>query len=99
MGTFALLAQIQTVGHVASSLADLIVPLVAIAIPIVAIMLSHQRKMAQMYLERQTAQPSAEIQSLRQEIRELKALVHEQTIALDNALRPTPDTIRERVGA
>ena len=74
--------------------------LMTLGIPIVAIMTSHQRKMARMFQEnaRQGAS-SPETQMLRDEVRELKSLVHQQAIALDNLVRPTPSEtrIQERV--
>ncbi len=69
--------------------------------PIIAILTSHQRKMAQIFQETQrNAVGNPEMQGLRQEIRELKELVHQQAITLDNIARPLPseDRLRERVG-
>ena len=70
-------------------------------IPIVAILTSHQRKMAMILHEnaRATA-PNAEAQMLREEIQELKALVHQQSIALDSLARPLPasERVEQRVG-
>ena len=69
-------------------------------IPIVAILTSHQRKMAAILHQNQQTMPNPETQMLRQEIRELKALVHQQAIAVDSLARPLPneDRIQERVG-
>lgn len=77
----------------------LVTIIMVFAIPIVAIMLGHQRKMAELYAQRHTQEPNADIQALRQEIGELKALVHEQTIALDGIARPVPDAtpLHERI--
>lgn len=53
--------------------------------PIVAILTAHQRKMAQIIHENQRNQlPNPETQALREEIRELRSLVHQQAIAMDN---------------
>lgn len=59
--------------------------------PIIAILTTHQRKMAELMRSQQSL-PAAnpETQALRQEIRELKQLVHEQSIAIDNLARPLP---------
>ena len=75
--------------------------LMTLGIPIVAILASHQRKMAKMLHEQaqQRGALSPETQALREEVRELKALVHQQTIALDGLARPRPaDRIAERMG-
>ena len=85
------------------------VPIIAIVctvgiplmIPIVAILASHQRKMAELY--RQGApgqQPDAQTQyriaQLEGEVSRLRELVHEQTIALDSmrSLPGPPDVPR-----
>ena len=60
----------------------LFIPIVALLIPIVAILVSHQQKMAQLYHKSPIDSP--EVNSLRQEIAELKTLVHNQAITLDN---------------
>jgi hypothetical protein len=69
--------------------------------PLIAMLLRHQRKMAEMFHQQALAAgaPNAETQELRNEIRELKALVHQQTIALDNLNRPLPshDRLQETV--
>lgn len=81
---------------------DILVPLLVFGIPIIAILTSHQRKMAQIFHEnaRQAGTVVSETQMLREEIRELKTLVHQQAIALDNLARPLPTETRlqERVG-
>jgi hypothetical protein len=58
------------------------IPLTALMIPIVVVLTKHQQKMAEI-LNRNTGD-HAVINGLRQEIAEIKALVHHQTIALDN---------------
>jgi hypothetical protein len=73
-----------------------IIPVLAIlmifGIPIIAILTSHQQKMAKLFAENhQIANlPNPETQALRAEVRELKELVLQQTIALDNLHRPLP---------
>lgn len=63
----------------------ILVPIVALMIPIVAILTTHQRRMAEIIHSNQQNQlPNPEVESLRQEIRELKSLVHQQAIAVDN---------------
>ncbi len=74
-----------------------LIPIVAIVcaigvplmIPIVAIMAAHQRKMAELYRQGGPAgQPDAgtlaRVGQLEAEVAQLRELVHEQTIALDN---------------
>jgi len=60
----------------------LMIPIVALLIPIVAIMSSHQQKMAMMF--RTNAASDGELQQLRMEIQELKSLVHQQALMMDN---------------
>jgi len=77
-------------------MAGLIVPVVIFMIPIIAILTSHQRKMAE--LMRPSGQPVDarvvyEIEALRREVTELKTLLHQQAIAIDNiAPRLAPPT-------
>ena len=59
----------------------LFIPVIALMIPIVAILVSHQQKMAQLY---HRGPDNQEINALRNDIAELKSLVHTQAIALDN---------------
>lgn len=80
-----------------------IVPICVLMIPIVGILTRHQQKMAEI-LNRGSADHN-EITSLRRELADLKALVHQQTITLDNlagtqrALNTPPPTpqIAERL--
>ncbi len=62
--------------------------LVAVALifglPIVAVLTSHQQKMAAIIHGRNQGQNPAEIDALRHEVNELKQLVHQQTIVTDN---------------
>jgi hypothetical protein len=62
----------------------IIVPILVFMIPIIAILTSHQRKMAEIYAHQAHVQPNPEIAALRQEIQELKQLIHQQAIAMDN---------------
>ena len=59
------------------------VPLGVIAIPIVAMFNAHQRKMAEIIHKGQSV-PAGELEAIRQELRELRGLVNQQTIALDD---------------
>lgn len=66
------------------------IPIVAIvatfSVPVIAILVHHQRKMAEL-IHRQHPQPmlaTPEIDALRREVAELKHLVQQQTIALDD---------------
>jgi hypothetical protein len=84
---------------------DDIGPIVAIVMifgtPIIAILTSHQRKMAELFRSQPPTQlANPETMALREEIRELKELVHQQAIAIDNMNRPVPmePRIHERVG-
>ena len=95
-----LVGQVSVSGFNMDNLADLIVPIMALLIPIVAIMASHQRKMAEIFAQRQSNVPNPEIQGLREEIGELKALVHQQAIMVDNLVSlPKRENLEERVKA
>lgn len=58
------------------------IPLAALMIPIVAVLTNHQQKMAQIL--NSNAGDHTELAALRQEIAELKGLVHQQAISIDN---------------
>ena len=68
----------------------LLIPIVAIVvpmlIPIVAILTKHQHRMAMLYRENSSVDRATmtEIQAMREEMRQLRALVHQQTIAMDD---------------
>ncbi|MFZ4508399.1 MAG: hypothetical protein ACOYON_11960 [Fimbriimonas sp.] len=68
----------------------LLIPVFALAIPIVAILTQHQRKMAEIMQGKKPTEDfafgnrDAEVQALRQELYELKQLIHQQSIAIDN---------------
>lgn len=62
------------------------IPLLALMIPIVAILTYHQRKMAEIIHLRQAELPSAtqeEVERLRREVAELTQRLHAQAIELD----------------
>ncbi len=78
---------------------DNLIPIMAVglplSIPIIAILTHHQRKMAEIYAGRNQAdstQLHAEVARLREEVRELRATVHEQMIALDGVSQLTSST-------
>jgi len=66
----------------------LLIPICALMIPIVAILTTHQRRMAELiHGSRQNAISSTELEMLRREVQELKQIVHQQTIAMDGINR------------
>jgi len=71
-----------------------------VVLPLVAVLTHHQRKMAELvHRNHGQAQASQEISALRQEIYELKQLIHQQAIALDSyASRTTESTERTLTG-
>lgn len=75
------------------------IPIVIFAIPIVAILTSHQQKMAKLL---HGGQQNDSVEALRREVAELKSLVYQQSIAIDNLVavqtRPVSD-VRERISA
>lgn len=62
----------------------LAIPILVFMIPIIAILTAHQRKMAEIYAQQGLRQHDPEIAALRQEVHELKTLIHQQAIAMDN---------------
>jgi hypothetical protein len=65
----------------------LLIPILIFIIPILAILTAHQRKMAEIIHNGQAQQSyNPEVGLLRQDLSELKALVHQQAIALDSLL-------------
>lgn len=82
----------------------LFIPILALIIPIVAILTKHQQQMAAI-LNKQGNAETEDVAQLRRELSEVKALLQNQTIALDNlsghkelqSPPPTP-TIEQRLG-
>lgn len=75
----------------------LLIPIIIFMIPIVAILTNHQRKMAELlHGSRQNSLPSPEVDALRREVQELKQIVHQQTIAIDNLRQLPPSVVTER---
>jgi hypothetical protein len=66
------------------NVSPILIPLVIFMIPIIAILTSHQRKMAELYVQQARTQGDPEIAALRQEMQELKSLIHQQAIAIDS---------------
>lgn len=63
----------------------LMIPIIIMMIPIVAILTKHQRDMATLYHNRNSQQAgSAEVEALRRQVEELRQLVAQQTLALDD---------------
>jgi uncharacterized membrane protein (DUF106 family) len=60
-----------------------LIPIIALMIPIVKMLVSHQQKMAEIIHGTANRQSDVEVAQLRQEVYELKQLVHQQMIALD----------------
>ena len=79
-----------------NDIAAVVVPAMVFAIPIVAIVTSHQRKLAEIAAQNRSQVPNADVQALRQEIGELKALVHQQAIMVDTLDSAPKPTIEER---
>jgi hypothetical protein len=77
------------------------IPITALMIPIVAILTTHQRRMAELYHSRnpQMDQHAAmQMEAMRREMAELKTLIHQQAIAIDNlAPRLTPPSVTDRM--
>jgi hypothetical protein len=86
------------------------IPIIALLIPIVVILTKHQQKMAELLRgsSQQLHQPS-ELAELRREISDLKQVVSQQAIAMDDFLSSqaklrsappeVPDEIRNRLGS
>lgn len=80
------------------------IPIIIFLIPIVAILTSHQRKMAEIYQNKNTqADPNLmhEMHQIKAELAQLRQLVGDQTIALDNLQSRQanlPEHLSSRVG-
>ena len=81
-----------------------LIPLAGILCGIVAVLTGHQRKMAEI-IHRGNPNAGVEVEALRQEVRELRTLVNQQTIALDDLRRsqiapaPQQTDVQSRLGA
>jgi hypothetical protein len=75
-----------------------LIPIVLFMIPIVWILTYHQRKMAElMHGSGSNALPNPEINELRREVQELKQVVHQQTIAIDNLKALPSGAMKDRL--
>lgn len=65
-----------------------LIPIIIFLIPIIAILTNHQRKMAELiHGSKGNPNSAGEIEALRREVQELKQVVHQQTLAIDNISR------------
>lgn len=86
------------VGEIIAIVAVFGIPIIFLMIPIVAILTSHQQKMARLMRER-----APQNNGLEEEVRELRQLLHQQTIALDDvrkkldSLGPRSEDVGERL--
>jgi Mg2+/Co2+ transporter CorB len=78
-----------------------IVCLPALIVPIVAMLIKHQQQMAKL-LGANSAQASSDSQALKEELYQLKGIVHQQSILLDDLQRKSltegPPRFQERAG-
>ena len=63
---------------------------VVFLIPIIAILTSHQQKMARIFRENQSAGETNEVAALRAEVARLTQAVHQNTIAIDSLAQRQP---------
>lgn len=70
-----------------AGIAILLVVLLVFLIPIIAILSEHQQKMARIMRDTREDGTADEVRALREDIRELKALVHESVIAADGRVQ------------
>jgi hypothetical protein len=66
----------------------LLIPILALLLPVVALLVKHQHDMAKIIHAQPLTNPD-EIVALRQEVAELRQLMHQQAIALDSISRST----------
>lgn len=87
----------------------LLIPITALMIPIVAILTMHQRKMAEMMRQRHQQESPHEIAAIKHELQELRQLVNQQAIQMDDFLTaqrqlsatppPAPNDLQNRIGS
>ena len=78
----------------------LMIPIIALIIPIVVILTNHQRKMAEI-IHQSRQLPTGEFDAIRQELREMRMLMNQHTIALDD-MRSKPamqNDVQQRLGS
>lgn len=103
-----LLPSMADIGDVFPILA-LLIPITIFMIPIVAILTHHQRKMAELMRHRAPQAAPDELAEMRREMQELKQLVAQQTIQMDDFLSnqrrlsvsppPVPHDLQSRIGS
>lgn len=85
----------------------LMIPITALLIPIVAILTQHQRRMAEI-MRQQAPQGVHEMHELRREVAQLKEIVNQQAIQMDDFLTkqgqlmappPAPQNLHERLNS
>lgn len=78
---------------------------ILLLIPLVAILTTHQRKMAELLHGKRGQLPNPDVDFLRKEVAEVRELLHQQMIAIDNLTRTgasmnghtSDDTVRNRL--
>lgn len=101
---------LQTIAamSIGETLAAVLVPLTFLMIPLVAILTSHQRKMALLMRQDVQHHHPNEIAELRRDVQQLKEIVSQQAIQMDdflsrqarlNAPPPAPAELRDRLGS
>jgi hypothetical protein len=81
----------------------LMIPIIALIIPIVVILTGHQRKMAEI-IHKGNSLPQNDLESIKQELTSMRMQMNQQTIALDDlrsktASLPQQATVQERLGS
>ena len=66
------------------------IPIIALIIPVVAILTKHQQKMAELMRQSPQAAPSPEVHALRQEVAQMRQLMNDQMLALDQIRSALP---------
>ncbi len=84
------------------NVSPIIIPILIFLIPIIAILTAHQRKMAELIHGKENSQQNPEVAALRHEVYELKQLIHQQAIAIDNLTSQNvrsmpPNDIQQRI--
>lgn len=66
-------------------MASVLIPVVALSIPVIKILTKHQAQMTQIiHSQGQLPSVQSETSELKEEVRQLRELMYQQTIALDN---------------
>lgn len=84
----------------------ILIPIIALMIPIVALLTQHQRRMAELMRQGNQGNPN-ELTELRREVQQLKEIVSQQAIQMDDFLSnqrklaappPAPSELQNRLG-